>query len=394
MPADSAASIRGMPPRTHTSVRAERTTPARPAGPGVRPAAIAPASTAEVADPITEPVARAVDAGIAAQPPTLDDVVGVAWAAADAQRARILRLLAQDSFAVSELSELLRVPQPALSHHLKLLGQAGWVATRKEGASTYYRRAVVNADDPFAALRRHTFDALDRCALESRLVPAVASLHERRRMNSEAFFTRHAAAFRQHQDQIVEPGVYVEPLEQLLQAAGPRERRLAVELGPGTGDLLTWLAGRFRRLVGIDASAAMLAQARSRVRAIGLKNVRLVLGDTEALAEQAGADALFACMVLHHLPSPAAFFPAARNALAAHGRLFLVELCPHQQDWARECCGDLWLGFEQEELLAWARAAGLALLQSQYLSQRNGFRIQLHVFQALEPSSTPGAALS
>ena len=47
-----------------------------------------------------------------------------------------------------------------------------------------------------------------------------------------------------------------------------------------------------------------------------------------------------------------------------------------------------------EELLAWARAAGLALLQSQYLSQRNGFRIQLHVFQALDPSSQRGAALA
>jgi ArsR family transcriptional regulator len=324
-------------------------------------------------------------------PPTLDDVVGVLWAAADVQRARILRLLAQDSFSVSELSELLRMPQPALSHHLKLLGQGGWVAMRKEGASAYYRRAVVSADDPHAALRQHTFAALDGCALESRLVPAVAALHERRRASSEAFFTRHAAAFRQHQDQIVEPGVYVEPLLQLLDASGPREHRLGIELGPGTGDLLTRLAGRFRRLIGIDASAAMLAQARARVRSIGLKNVRLVLGDTEALAEQTDADALFCCMVLHHLPSPAALFPAARAALAPRGRLFLVELCPHQQDWARECCGDLWLGFEQEDLLAWARAAGFGLQQSQYLSQRNGFAIQLHVFQVqgLQVQQTP-----
>ena len=189
--------------------------------------------------------------------------------------------------------------------------------------------------------------------------------------------------------------MYVEPLLQLLDASGPREHRLGIELGPGTGELLARLAGRFRRLAGIDASAAMLAQARARVRSIGLKNVRLVLGDTEALAEQTDADALFCCMVLHHLPSPAAFFPAARAALAPRGRLFLVELCPHQQDWARDCCGDLWLGFEQEDLQAWAQAAGFGLQQSQYLSQRNGFRIQLHVFQAQPPQAQhPQAPLS
>ncbi len=356
-----------------------------PARPTRRTQVAAPAQPALAAVPGPDDPADTQSFTVPDGPPALDGVVAVLWAAADVQRARILRLLAQDSFSVSELSDLLRMPQPALSHHLKLLGQGGWVATRREGASTYYRRAVVNADDPLADLRRQTIAALDACALESRLVPAVAARHERRRASSEAFFTRHAAAFRQHQDQIVEPGAYLEPLQQLLDASGARAGRLAIELGPGTGDLLARLAGRFRRLIGIDASAAMLAQARARVRSIGLKNVRLVLGDTEALAEQTDADALFCCMVLHHLPSPAAFFPAARAALAPHGRLFLVELCPHQQDWARECCGDLWLGFEQEELLAWAEASALALLQSQYLSQRNGFRIQLHVFQARNP---------
>ena len=322
--------------------------------------------------------------------PSTDDLVALLWGAADSQRALILKLLAQDSFAVSELAEILKVPQPALSHHLKLLGQGGWVATRKEGASTFYRRAVIAPDDPFAATRREIINTLDRCTLQiklhDRLKPAVETVHERRRLNSEAFFSRHAAAFRKHQDLIVEPGAYVDSLEQLLQAAGPTDRRLAIELGPGTGELLTWLTARFRRVVGIDASAAMLAQARGRVRTLGLKNVRLVLGDTESLAEQTAVDAVFACMVLHHLPSPAALFPAARAALAPRGRLLLVELCAHQQDWARECCGDLWLGFEQDELEAWAQAAGLALVQSQYLSQRNGFRIQLHAFQEQQSS--------
>ena len=309
------------------------------------------------------------------------DTVAALWAASDSQRALVLQLLARDSFGVSDLTDILAVPQPALSHHLKILSDAGWVTTRKEGANTFYRRAVIAPNEPLAALRGAVFDALDQRAFDSRILHRVAIVHDQRQQRSAAFFARHAAAFRQHQDQIIEPGAFIDSLQQLLDAAGPPDRRLAIEHGPGTGELLLWLAGRFRRVIGIDASAAMLAQARQRVRAAALKNVRLVLGDTESLTEQPKADALFTSMVLHHLPSPATFFTATRAALSPRGRLFLVELCPHQQDWTRECCGDLWLGFEPEELLVWAGAAGLQHLQAQYLTQRNGFRIQLHVFQ-------------
>ena len=307
--------------------------------------------------------------------------VDALWAAGDAQRALVLQLLTRDSFGVSDLTDILAVPQPALSHHLKILSDAGWVTTRKEGTNTFYRRAVIAPDEPLTKLRGAVFDALDQRAFDSKILHRVAVVHEQRQQRSAAFFARHAAAFRQHQDQIVEPGAYIASLQQLLAAAGPADRRLAVELGPGTGELLLWLGGRFRRVIGIDASAAMLAQARQRVRAAALKNVRLVLGDTESLVEQPKADALFTAMVLHHLASPAAFFAAARAALSPRGRLFLVELCPHQQDWVRECCGDLWLGFEPAELQEWAQAAQLQHLQAQYLTQRNGFRIQLHVFQ-------------
>ena len=49
------------------------------------------------------------------------DAVEVLWAAGDAQRALVLQLLARDSLGVSDLAEILSVPQPALSHHLKIL---------------------------------------------------------------------------------------------------------------------------------------------------------------------------------------------------------------------------------------------------------------------------------
>ena len=63
----------------------------------------------------------------------------------------------------------------------------------------------------------------------------------------------------------------------------------------------------------------------------------------------------------------------------------ISELCSHDQSWAREACGDLWLGFEQEDLSRWASAAGLLPGESLYIGLKNGFQIQLrHFAQPLE----------
>ena len=67
-------------------------------------------------------------------------------------------------------------------------------------------------------------------------------------------------------------------------------------------------------------------------------------------------------------------------ALKPGGVLLVTDLCAHDQGWARETCGDLWLGFEPEALTRWAADAGLAQGESVYLALRNGFRIQVRLF--------------
>jgi ArsR family transcriptional regulator len=63
------------------------------------------------------------------------------------------------------------------------------------------------------------------------------------------------------------------------------------------------------------------------------------------------------------------------------GRIIISELCAHDQLWAREHCGDLWLGFEAGQLSDWAQAAGLESRAELFLAQRNGFQIQVRLFQ-------------
>ena len=63
-------------------------------------------------------------------------------AAGDDLRLRILRVLAQDSFSVSELCVIFDLRQSALSHHLKILIDAGLLDRRKEGTAVFYHRAL------------------------------------------------------------------------------------------------------------------------------------------------------------------------------------------------------------------------------------------------------------
>jgi ArsR family transcriptional regulator len=85
-------------------------------------------------------------------------------------------------------------------------------------------------------------------------------------------------------------------------------------------------------------------------------------------------------MVLHHISSPAKAFKECAELLNERGYLLVVELRSHDQDWVRDTCGDLWLGFEERDLNHWAEKSSLDKGQSSFLSLRNGFQIQIRVF--------------
>ena len=156
-------------------------------------------------------------------------------------------------------------------------------------------------------------------------------------------------------------------------ASGP-----VLEVGPGGGALLGLLANSFEEVVGIDSSRTMLAQAAEHVA--GLDNVKLRQADFSDLPAIRRYQAVVAAMVVHHLASPQRFFHHAARVIKRDGLLVVAELCQHDHQWVTDACGDQWLGFEPEELNQWAHQAGFKALESQYLAQKNGFRIQIHSY--------------
>ncbi|MEQ9463699.1 MAG: metalloregulator ArsR/SmtB family transcription factor [Haliea sp.] len=309
----------------------------------------------------------------------IEALASLCKASADPLRLQILRVLRKDSFGVSELCTLFDMRQPALSHHLKVLAGAGLVATRREGNSIFYRRSELGQQPGLDAVQQQIFDTLDAQALPAALAHRLAAVQEQRETNSRHFFRDNAHKFRQQQDLIASYEQYADTVAQILRDAPLPRPDTALEVGPGDGSFLAELSPRFRRVIALDNAATMLDRARS--AAAGLGNIEFIHGDT-GHASLAGLQA--ACvvinMVLHHTPSPQQMLRDVAGCLAPGGVVLVTDLCRHDQAWARENCGDLWLGFDPEELASWAREAGLTDIASVYLAQRNGFQIQVRLF--------------
>ena len=65
-------------------------------------------------------------------------MIDVLKALGDKHRQDILKLLAHQEMGVCEIMHSIGLSQPAVSHHLKILKQAGLVCTEKEGKMVFY----------------------------------------------------------------------------------------------------------------------------------------------------------------------------------------------------------------------------------------------------------------
>jgi ArsR family transcriptional regulator len=66
------------------------------------------------------------------------DSAGGFRALGDGTRMRILELLANGELCVCDLTAAIDIPQPLLSHHLRILREAGFITARKDGRWSYY----------------------------------------------------------------------------------------------------------------------------------------------------------------------------------------------------------------------------------------------------------------
>ncbi len=267
---------------------------------------------------------------------------------ADPNRLRLLALSATEELSVGELAELLGEPQPNVSRHASPLRQAGLLADRKDGTRIFVHLADAVQNDPVVV------DALSagrKLCEEDGSLGRVASVIARRDAKAREFFARPGSV-----EVSVSPNlpVYLHAFEGLLSPA-----KVAVDAGTGDGELLDILAPLFGRVVALDRSAAQLERARTRIAARGYDNVELMEGDVSAVKSPLGADLVVAARMLHHAPRPRPAFAELASLARPGGHVLVIDYARHDDERLSDELADLWLGFSKDELLSFARDAGL-----------------------------------
>jgi ArsR family transcriptional regulator len=273
----------------------------------------------------------------------------------DEARLRLLRVLERERLNVTELTGILGLAQSGVSRHLGLLKDAGLVAEEKDGGFTYYRLARPADGD-----RRELWAMLDReferAAADQLVREDEARLQEVLRLRKENFET-HGSPDARDARQLV-PGRSWAAWSRALGLLLPPLR--VADLGCGEGYLTIEASRWAARVIAVDRSEAVLKRARALARRRRVSNVIWKRGELENVPVRGeSVDVALLSQALHHAQNPARAAAEAARITVPGGRVLVLDLRTHQEEWVRTKLGDRRLGFDDEELKKILTAAGL-----------------------------------
>src|SRR5688572_11625251 len=198
----------------------------------------------------------------------------------DTTRLRLLRVLAQDRFNVSELTGILGVAQSGVSRHLGLLRDAGLVTEEREAGFVYYRlaeEARSNGHGPLWSVLENEFAS---AADDQDVRKDEVRLQEVLRLRKENFDT--------HGDtrQLVPGRSWAAWARALGHLLPPLD---VADIGCGEGYLTLEAARWARTVVGIDRSEEVLERAKALAARRRVTNVQWKKGDLGRLPLRDGS---------------------------------------------------------------------------------------------------------
>jgi SAM-dependent methyltransferase/biotin operon repressor len=269
----------------------------------------------------------------------------------DDLRLRLLRLLAREQLNVKELTAVLGIAQSGVSRHLGLLRKSGVVEERREGGYAYYSLRPQDTEG-----LRALWEAIEPQLTGEQADPTLraddARLHEVLRLRKEDFLAHGSSA-----GQLVPGRSWAAWSRALGHLLPPLD---VVDAGCGEGYLTVEAATWAARVVAVDRSKEMLRRARQLARKRGLENIAWRVGEIEQLPlDAASADVVLLSQALHHAADPARAVAEAARVTRPGGRVLVLDLRAHGQEWVKSRLGDQWLGFTDDRLADLLTGAGL-----------------------------------
>ena len=274
----------------------------------------------------------------------------------DEARLRLLRVLDRERLNVTELTRIVGLAQSGVSRHLGMLKDAGLVSEEKDAGYTYFRLAPALSENGHRALWSALKEQFANAASDAAVRADEARLQEVLRLRKENFDT-HVAADARDARQFV-PGRSWAAWSRALGLLLPP--LTVADLGCGDGYLTIEASRWAARVIAVDRSKVVL----DRAKALGVRrrvsNVVWKRGELEKLPiKDATVDVALLSQALHHASNPARAVAEAARITVPGGRVLVLDLREHREEWVRAKLGDRRLGFSDDELKTMLADAGL-----------------------------------
>ena len=228
-----------------------------------------------------------------------------------------------------------------------LLKDAGLVIEERDAGYTYYRTAPALKNGTLGVLWRAIEEQFDGVADEPAVRADEARLQEILRLRTENFET-HGSADTRDARQLVPGRSWAAWARALGMLLPPYD---VADLGCGEGYLTIEAARWARRVVAVDRSAAVLERARALAKRRRIANVVWKQGELEKLPLKDGSvDVALLSQALHHAGRPEKAIAEAVRITRPGGRVLILDLREHQEEWVRSKLGDRALGFRDTAL--------------------------------------------
>lgn len=280
----------------------------------------------------------------------IDVLTGIFKLLSDETRLRILCALGESELAVGELQKILGLGQSTLSTQLGLLKEQDLVASRKEGQKVLYRLPRNGKEDPKIGLIEKALESAPAAKWYARDMRNLQKILQERSDRSREFFNTQTV------QNMPSPGQTWRALCGGL--IGLIRNQRIVDLGCGNGRLAILLAKAGNAVTGVDSSEEQIRLARENAALVhAVPEFRIAPMEETGLPASA-FDAVILSQSLHHAAKPKEALAESHRLLVPGGRILILDLLAHSEEWMRTRFGDFWLGFTQSDLEAWLKDGG------------------------------------
>lgn len=272
---------------------------------------------------------------------------------ADANRLRLLALLAEHELGVSDLCDVVQLPQSTVSRHLKILADEAWVISRRQGTTNLYQVVLDELEQRQRELwliaREEASDWATLAQDSLRLQQFVLN----KQQDADAFFADAADRWDSIRHELYGKRFTTDAMLALI----PPQWTIA-DLGCGSGALAAELAPFVQQIIGVDNSDPMLIAAQQRTEKA--TNIELRKGGLTAIPiEDVKVDATLCVIVLSYIEDAGAAVKEMARILRPGGRAVIVDLLAHNRDPFRRQMGQVHSGFTTDRITHLFKQAGL-----------------------------------